>query len=157
MTHICVSILSHHWFRWWLVAPSVPSHYMNQCLLIVNRPLEIYLSEIWIAFQTLFFTKMQLKISSGKWQPFCLWSQCVNIHLYLVFCFLYDLLNYQSIHSWKYCLKNEVHLKNHPKGAPQRHLFRISLCTCYCRQFSGTTQCSYADESMSFVITPGNS
>ena len=31
MTHICVSILDHHWFRWWLVAYSARSHYLNQC------------------------------------------------------------------------------------------------------------------------------
>ena len=26
----------HHWFRYWLVAWSVPSHYLNQCWNIVN-------------------------------------------------------------------------------------------------------------------------
>ena len=34
--HICVSELGQHWFRWWLVACSAPSHYPNQCSLIVN-------------------------------------------------------------------------------------------------------------------------
>ena len=34
--HICVSELCQHWFRWWLVAWSVPSHYLNQCWLIVS-------------------------------------------------------------------------------------------------------------------------
>ena len=29
----------HHWFRWWLVAWSAPSHYLNQCWSIVNRTL----------------------------------------------------------------------------------------------------------------------
>ena len=28
-THICVNKLSHHWLRYWLVACSVPSHYLN--------------------------------------------------------------------------------------------------------------------------------
>ena len=32
VTHICVSKLYHHWFRWWLM----PSHYLNQCWDIVN-------------------------------------------------------------------------------------------------------------------------
>ena len=36
VTHICVSILAHHWFRKWLVARSVPSDYQNQCWNIVN-------------------------------------------------------------------------------------------------------------------------
>ena len=34
--HICVTNLGHHWFRWWLVTWSVPSHYLNQCCIIVN-------------------------------------------------------------------------------------------------------------------------
>ena len=27
---------NHHWFRYWLVAFSAPSHYLNQCWIIVN-------------------------------------------------------------------------------------------------------------------------
>ena len=34
--HICICELGQHWFRWWLVACSAPSHYLNQCWLIVN-------------------------------------------------------------------------------------------------------------------------
>ena len=34
--HICVSELGHHWFRYWLVAYSAPSHYLNQCWRIVH-------------------------------------------------------------------------------------------------------------------------
>ena len=34
--HICVSESGQHWFRNWLVTNSVPSHYLNQCLDIVN-------------------------------------------------------------------------------------------------------------------------
>ena len=30
---------SHHWFRYWLVAWPAPSHYLNQCWIIVNRNL----------------------------------------------------------------------------------------------------------------------
>ena len=37
--HICVSELGQHWFRWWLVAWSAPSHYLNQCWNIVNGTL----------------------------------------------------------------------------------------------------------------------
>ena len=38
MTHICVGniIIIRYWFRWWLVAWSAPSHYLNRCLNIVN-------------------------------------------------------------------------------------------------------------------------
>ena len=34
--HICIGELGHHWFRQWCVACSAPSHYLNQCWLIVN-------------------------------------------------------------------------------------------------------------------------
>ena len=33
--HICINKLGHHWFRQWLVACPAPSHYWNQCWLIV--------------------------------------------------------------------------------------------------------------------------
>ena len=36
VTHICVSKLGHHCFRWWLVVCSVSSHHLNQCSNIVN-------------------------------------------------------------------------------------------------------------------------
>ena len=31
---------NHHWFRWWLVAWSAPSHYLNQCWIVVNWTLK---------------------------------------------------------------------------------------------------------------------
>ena len=34
--HICVSKSGQRWFRWWLVAYSAPSNYLNQCCFIVN-------------------------------------------------------------------------------------------------------------------------
>ena len=34
--HICVNGWGHHWSRYWLVACSAPSHYINQCWFIVN-------------------------------------------------------------------------------------------------------------------------
>ena len=37
VTHIWVSKLSYHWFRWWLVACSASSHYVNQCSLQDNK------------------------------------------------------------------------------------------------------------------------
>ena len=37
--HRCVSKLYHHWFRYWLVACSAPSHYLNQRWYIVNQTL----------------------------------------------------------------------------------------------------------------------
>ena len=31
LPHILVSESDQHWFRWWLIAYSAPSHYLNQC------------------------------------------------------------------------------------------------------------------------------
>ena len=36
VSHICVKESGIYWFRQWLVAYSAPSHYLNQCLIIVN-------------------------------------------------------------------------------------------------------------------------
>ena len=36
MTHIYVGNINHHWFRWWLVPWTAPSHYLNQCWNIDN-------------------------------------------------------------------------------------------------------------------------
>ena len=72
VTHICVNILDHHWFRSWLVAWSAPSHYLNQCWDIVNwtlrNKLQWHLNERHIFS----FKKIHLKMSSGKCRPFCL-------------------------------------------------------------------------------------
>ena len=68
MTHICVSKIDHHRFRWWLVAWPAPSHYLNTGILLI-RTLGPNFSEIEI--HTFSFKKMQLKMSSGKRRPFC--------------------------------------------------------------------------------------
>ena len=34
--YICDSELGQHWFRYWLVACSAPTHYLNQCWRVVN-------------------------------------------------------------------------------------------------------------------------
>ena len=38
--HICIRELGQHWSRKWLVACWAPSHYPNQCWLIVNYSLQ---------------------------------------------------------------------------------------------------------------------
>ena len=45
-------------------------------------PLGTNFSEIFIEIYTFSFNKMHLKISSGKWQPFCL---CLNVLIYIEF------------------------------------------------------------------------
>ena len=68
---LCVSELGQHWFRYWLVVCSALSHYLNQCWLIVNWALGNKLQGIRIEIQNFSFTKMRLKVSFAKWQPFC--------------------------------------------------------------------------------------
>ena len=58
-------------FRQWLVAYSAPSHYLNQCWVIVNRTLRNQLQWNLIEIQNFSFTKMHWKMSSAKWRPFC--------------------------------------------------------------------------------------
>ena len=58
--------------------------------LLLNGPLGINFSEIWIKIQNFLFMKMHVKMSSAKWRPFCAggnelkeWSRNIrqmNIH-----------------------------------------------------------------------------
>ena len=64
ITHLCISGLCHHWFRLGLVTCSLPSHYLNQCRLIMNWPLK-FVSK----YKKLSCNKMNVKMSSAKWQP----------------------------------------------------------------------------------------
>ena len=77
--HICVSELGQRWFRQWLVACSAPSHYLDQCWVIVNCILRN--KPQWNQNTKLFIHKMHLKISSAKWQPFCLGLNVLNLLL----------------------------------------------------------------------------
>ena len=53
VTHICIGKLGHPWFRWCLVACLAPSHYLNQCGLIVDWPFRNKLQ--WNLIQNLHF------------------------------------------------------------------------------------------------------
>ena len=68
--HICVSEWVQHWFRKWLVAFSAPSHYLNQCWVIVNWNLRNKLQLNFNQNTKLFIQENHLKISSVKWRPF---------------------------------------------------------------------------------------
>ena len=74
--HICVIELGEHWFRKWLVPCSAPSHYLNQCCLIVDWTLRNKLQ--WNFYQnTKFFIhenalvnvlcEMAVILSRGRW------------------------------------------------------------------------------------------
>ena len=72
--HICVIELDQHWSRWWLVAFSAPSHYLNQYWTIVNWTLRSKLQ--WNQNAKLFIhenayenivCKMVAILSKGRW------------------------------------------------------------------------------------------
>ena len=67
---LCVGELGQHWFRQWPVACLAPSHYLNQCWIIVNLTIRNF-SEILIEIQTFSFKKMHLKMSSAIFPPNC--------------------------------------------------------------------------------------
>ena len=60
MTYICLIDLGH-WFMQWLVACLAPSHYLNQCWLIVSWTLRNKLEWSFNRIQTIFIKKMRLK------------------------------------------------------------------------------------------------
>ena len=63
--HICICKTDHHWLKYWLVACSAPSHYLNQWWHIVDRSLEI--TPQWYLYQTLqlTFKKMNCSVHLG--------------------------------------------------------------------------------------------
>ena len=67
----------------WLVAWSVPSHYLNQCWNIVNWTLRNKLQ--WnskIEILKFSFKKMHLKVLCAKWRPFGLSVQVLNFFVF---------------------------------------------------------------------------
>ena len=86
MPHMCVSESGQHWFRYWLVTYSAPSHGLNQCWIIVNWTLGNKLH--WFLFYPnakLFIhenasqnivCEMAAILSRGKWVHFCVMGDC---------------------------------------------------------------------------------
>ena len=72
LKHICPSGLSHYCFRWWLVACSASSHFLNQYWSIVKTPPGTNLTAISIKIQQFAFNTIHLKMSYAKCQPLCL-------------------------------------------------------------------------------------
>ena len=55
--HICVSELGQRWFRYWLVAYSALSHYLNQFWVVVNGALEQSSVKFWSKYKTFHIRK----------------------------------------------------------------------------------------------------
>ena len=71
VTHICVSNLTIIVSDNGLSPGRHQSHYPNQCCFIVNWNLRKKFQWIIIEIKTFSVKNMQLKMSSGKWRPFC--------------------------------------------------------------------------------------
>ena len=84
VTHICVSRLDHHWFRWWLGAWSVPSHYLNQWWKIINSNLRNKLQ--WNLKQNSYIFIQENVFENGICEMVAIlsWPQCVNTLLMIM-------------------------------------------------------------------------
>ena len=93
MTHICVSTLTV------IGSDNGLSPGRRQAIIWTNAgilligPLGTNFSEILLEIYTFSFTKMHLKMSSGKWRPFCL-------GLIVLTCFLGKTFITTCIHNW---------------------------------------------------------
>ena len=63
---------NQHWLRYWLVAWSAPSHYLNQCWNIVNWTLRNKVERNFNLNSNISSKKMFSKMSSGNLRPICL-------------------------------------------------------------------------------------
>ena len=81
------AFMRHHWFRFWHVGCSAPSHYLNQHWLIVNWTLGINFREIWNRIIKKYKWKCQLQ-NGGHfvWTSVC-YLTCLDI----------DFLSYMSV------------------------------------------------------------
>ena len=60
--HLWLSESGQHWLKKWFVAYSAPTHYLNQCWVVVNGTLRNKLQWKSIKIQNFSFTKIPLKI-----------------------------------------------------------------------------------------------
>ena len=69
--------LCHHWFRWWLLACSIPSHYITPWHLIINLTIGNKLREkLDLKYSTFQSTKCK-----WKYWPFCSGVNVLWLHI----------------------------------------------------------------------------
>ena len=77
--HICVIESGQHWSWWWHVAFSVPSHYLNQCLVIVHWTLRNKLQWNFNQNTKIFILENTSKNSISETAAIFSWGISVNI------------------------------------------------------------------------------
>ena len=99
MTHVCVGKLTITGSDNGLSPGRRQAIILPNAGILLIRPLETNFNEILIKIHTFSFKEMHLKISSGKWRPFCLGLDVTYHYMdYLLNCFLF--LHHQSIRSF---------------------------------------------------------
>ena len=70
--------IKHHWFRWWLVAWTAPSHYLKQCWIIVNWTLRSKLQWNFSRNSNIFIEENPFQNVVWKMVAILSRPQCVN-------------------------------------------------------------------------------
>ena len=81
MTHICISKLTIIGSENGLSPCRRQAIIWTYAGILLIRPLGTNFSEILIGIQTFSLKKMRLKLSSGKWWPFCLGHNVLTLHI----------------------------------------------------------------------------
>ena len=76
--HICISESGQHWFRWWLVAYSAPSHYLNQRWVMDNWTIRNKLQWNFNQNTKFFVHKSASENIVCEWAAFLSWGRWVN-------------------------------------------------------------------------------
>ena len=74
---------NHHWFRWWLVAWSAPSHYLKQWWNVVNWTLRNKLHWNFIPNSNIFIQQNALENVVCEMASILSRPQCVKMHYFL--------------------------------------------------------------------------
>ena len=79
---ICITNLDYHWCRYWLVAWSARSHYLNQCCIIVNWTLPNKLQSNCILHSNISIQENAFQDVVRKMAAILSWPQCGNLPLW---------------------------------------------------------------------------
>ena len=70
MTHLCISKLSLHCFKWWLSPDRRQTVIWTNVDLLLIEHVGTNFREVWIRIQHFLLKKINLKVSSARWRPF---------------------------------------------------------------------------------------
>ena len=98
VTHICVSKLTIIGSDNGLSPGRRQASIWTNAGILLIRPLGTNFNEMLVEILTFLFMKMRLKVSSGKWRPFCLGlNELIESKLFFTCIFFYVLYNERDI------------------------------------------------------------